>query len=165
MRQLNIIILSVCLALISTSVWSQKSFFPANPSASVFQKLTSIDGLSQGSINIIVQDKNGFIWIGTNDGLNRYDGYNINVYRNNVDDTLSISCNQIRKILIDNNNILWIGTEKGLNRFDPRGSKFQHHSNIKLGADVFVQNMDIDENGKIWIISKDSRLISSSTIN
>jgi signal transduction histidine kinase/streptogramin lyase len=104
----------------------------------IFHKLTGDDGLSQGTINTIAQDQKGFIWIGTDDGLNRYDGYNIRVYRNIFDDKTTISSSQIQQALFDSNNKLWIIAGNKLNCFDPKTDVFSVVSNdiLKPGMDV-----------------------------
>lgn len=79
-----------------------------------FQRISIEHGLSQSTVHSIIQDKTGFIWIATEDGLNRYDGYNFFVYRNERDDKTSISNNQIRTLLQDKFGNIWAGTGNGL---------------------------------------------------
>ena len=82
-------------------------------------------GLSQGMINSIYQDKEGYMWIGTKDGLNRYDGYQIATYRNNPNDAFSLPDNYCTAIVEDDNGNFWIGTNsKGLFLFDKKTEKF-----------------------------------------
>lgn len=75
-------------------------------------------GLSNNMVSSIVQDNNGFMWFGSYDGLNRYDGLKFKVFRNQLNDTTSLIDNKIHAITKDLNNNLWIGTENGLNVFD-----------------------------------------------
>jgi len=84
-----------------------------------FRHFTSEDGLSQNSAYCIIQDKKGFVWIGTETGLNRYDGYSITVFESQEDNLNTLSNGYILSMCKDTAGILWIGTEKGLNRFDP----------------------------------------------
>src|ERR1044072_6982614 len=84
-----------------------------------FRHIRIEQGLSNTTIEAIYQDKRGFMWIGTRDGLNRYDGYQMVVYRFNEKDSTSISDNFIRFIYEDRHQQLWVGTINGLNRFDP----------------------------------------------
>ncbi len=80
-----------------------------------FDRLTVDDGLSQSVVNSIFQDKSGFMWIGTKDGLNRFDGYKFMVYKNDPDVETSLSNNTINSIWQDDSGVLWIGTIDGLN--------------------------------------------------
>src|SRR6187455_3376039 len=78
------------------------------------------DGLSQSSVYDIVQDKKGFMWIATQDGLNRYDGTNFQVYRDEPFDTNSISSNSTSSLLCDSRGRIWAGTANhGLNLYIP----------------------------------------------
>ena len=82
-------------------------------------------GLSEGHVFAIFQDHLGFMWFGTRDGLNRYDGYETKVYRNRANDPNSLSDNYVYSIMEDNQKNLWIGTRNGLNRFDRKTGGFQ----------------------------------------
>ncbi|MBD3868135.1 MAG: hypothetical protein IFK94_08415 [Acidobacteria bacterium] len=78
-----------------------------------FNRLTLEDGLSQSSVNCIVQDNQGFLWFGTQDGLNRYDGYEFKTFHHDDRDPGSISNNFVWALHVDRNGLLWIGTEGG----------------------------------------------------
>ncbi|MCK5075167.1 MAG: hybrid sensor histidine kinase/response regulator, partial [Calditrichia bacterium] len=82
-----------------------------------FEHLTSSDGLSGGTVLSIYQDRRGFMWFGSMDGLNKYDGYTITIYRHDISDSNSISSNEIYAINEDNNGNLWLGTKNGLNKY------------------------------------------------
>ena len=71
------------------------------------------DGLSNNAVVCCLQDRKGFLWFGTKDGLNRFDGYTFKIFRNNPDDSTSIGNNFIHSLYADKNNILWAGTDKG----------------------------------------------------
>src|SRR5579863_3885267 len=76
-------------------------------------------GLSQNNVTCILRDRQGFMWFGTRDGLNRYDGYDFDVYKNNPEDSLSLSNNFVTSIMEDGKGDIWVGTwGGGLNRFD-----------------------------------------------
>jgi len=81
-------------------------------------------GLSNNAVTSIYQDHNGFMWFGTYDGLNRYDGYTFKIFRNIIGDTTSIGDNHIGRIEGDVNHNLWIGCEKGVYIYNPTNSKF-----------------------------------------
>ncbi len=85
------------------------------------------DGLSQGMIHSVVEDHQGYLWIATKDGLNRYDGARFKIYRNNPNDSLSIAENYIRNLHIDFQGRLWICTQsKGIDLYDPEMDGFIH---------------------------------------
>src|SRR6185503_14571391 len=95
-----------------------------------FEHLTIEDGLSQNAGLAIFQDSKGYLWIGSQDGLNRYDGFNFKIYKQDPEDPSSISHNSILAITEDKDGYLWIGTwGGGLNRFDPVTETFvSYHS-------------------------------------
>jgi ligand-binding sensor domain-containing protein len=85
-----------------------------------FNHLTVEDGLSNNKVNTITQDKTGFIWFGTEDGLSRFDGYNFKIYRHDPSDSNTLSNNSIWALLEDSKGNIWIGTKDGtVNIFDP----------------------------------------------
>ena len=91
-----------------------------------YKQLTDADGLSQSTIFKTIQDREGYLWFGTVDGLNRYDGYEFRVYENNPADSTSISDNFISTIFEDTDGILWVGTINGyLNRFNKSKEVFE----------------------------------------
>jgi len=97
------------------------------------KNITTVNGLSQSSVIAIHQDLQGQMWFGTRDGLNKYDGSNITVFRNNPKDTLSICNNDILSIEGDRTGNIWVGTYNGLNCYDPVANIFKHylHGNAK----------------------------------
>src|SRR3989337_396201 len=91
----------------------------AQPSTLYFRNLNTGNGLSHNKVNCIMQDKRGFTWIGTDDGLNRYDGYRFQVFRNDPSNSATISGNIITDILEDKSGVLWIATTAGgLTKYD-----------------------------------------------
>ena len=86
-----------------------------------------IENLSNSSVNIIYQDSSEYVWIGTWDGLNRYDGERIRSYFPEPGNSSSISNNIIRDIQEEREGILWVSTDWGINRLDIRTGKFQRH--------------------------------------
>ncbi len=90
-----------------------------------FEHLTVEDGLSGPKVKCIIQDRKGFMWFGTIDGLNKYDGYTFTVYRTDSKDSLTINNTDIRALYEDPSGIIWIATGGGgLNRFDPETEIF-----------------------------------------
>lgn len=120
-----------------------------------FRHLSVEDGLSQNTINCIYQDVYGFLWFGTQDGLNCYDGYNFTVYRRNAEDSASLSHNWIWDIIEDDSFNLWIATWNGLTQYDRNSRTFR-----RFFPDSTTQNaisgtrpasMVKDVHGNIWI--------------
>ena len=108
-------------------------------------------------INCILQDQYGFIWIGTQNGLVKYDGYHYTTYQLDPSDTNSISHNNITTLLEDRQGILWVGTNGGgLNRFDPRTSQFKryHPDPGRPGQTLsseFVSVLYEGQDGMLWV--------------
>ena len=93
-----------------------------------FEHLNIEDGLSQNAGLAIFQDSRGYLWIGTQDGLNRYDGYGFKIYKHDPDDPNSISYNSFLSMGEDKNGSLWIGTwGSGLNRYNPATETFTRY--------------------------------------
>jgi ligand-binding sensor domain-containing protein/two-component sensor histidine kinase len=102
--------------------------FPQNEQY-IFKQFTDADGLSQSTIFAIIQDKQGYLWLGTIDGLNRYDGYEFRVYVNDPSDINSVSDNFISALYEDSDGFIWIGTVNGyINRFDRKTETFKRYS-------------------------------------
>ncbi len=118
-----------------------------------FGQITVDDGLSNSYVNCLLQDKTGFIWFGTDDGLNRFDGYEIKVYRNNPDDSSSISNNTIWSLWEDHSGYIWIGTKGSkLNRYDPYFDRFEHWDLDSNGtSELTISFIFEDSNSFIWI--------------
>lgn len=93
-----------------------------------FKHLSSNEGLSQRSISDILQDHKGYLWFGTRDGLNKYDGDRIIVYRHKSDDTTSLTHSWIKCLFEDTNNNIWIGTKEGLNKYNPSEDVFSQYT-------------------------------------
>jgi ligand-binding sensor domain-containing protein/signal transduction histidine kinase len=89
-----------------------------------FSRYSTDQGLSESSAEVILQDRRGFIWVGTTDGLNRFDGYEFRIYRNDPTDPKSLSDDSISDLLEDSAGRLWVGTERGLNRYDRDADRF-----------------------------------------
>ncbi len=120
-----------------------------------FQHLKVKDGLSQSWVKSICQDRYGFIWFGTNEGLNKYDGYNFTVYKNNPEDKNSISNNAIESIYEDKSGNLWVGTENGLNLYDRDNDRFIY--NVPLSRRRIANFLEL-EDGRIFMASRNSGL-------
>lgn len=118
-----------------------------------FRHLTINDGLSQNAVFAILQDSKGFMWFGTKDGLNKYDGYSFTIYQHNAFDSTSISDNYITTLFEDSRGILWIGTlNGGLNCFHRETESFQRIFYSDPGNNTsLVLSINEDRSGNIWI--------------
>lgn len=118
----------------------------------VFAHYTTKQGLSQNDINCVFQDENGMIWIGTNDGLSRFDGYEFKNYRM---DTHTLPSNLITTVIQDDHGNLWIGSaDAGLFRFNLTTEKFTFFANTKKSPKLLTDNnistMVKDHDGNLW---------------
>lgn len=121
---------------------------------SIYRTYQTGDGLSHNSVWAVMQDSRGFLWFGTNDGLNRFDGLSFKVYRRNEADTLSLGNNFIHCLLETRNGHILIGTKEGLYNFNPATDKFQHISldGKSFGEDrTSVHCLKEDSKGNIWV--------------
>ncbi|HTK21023.1 MAG TPA: two-component regulator propeller domain-containing protein, partial [Mucilaginibacter sp.] len=117
------------------------------------------DGLSELNPNCLLQDSRGFIWIGTADGLNRYDGYDFKIFRNDAKDNTSIGNNYVQDIIEDKDGNIWAATiGGGLNKFDRNTNRFHRYlHNDKDKSSIssnFVSKLALDKTGKIWVATQ-----------
>ncbi|WP_298487882.1 hybrid sensor histidine kinase/response regulator transcription factor [uncultured Maribacter sp.] len=120
-----------------------------------FDKLNTRNGLSQSDVRTLYQDKAGYIWIGTYDGLNKYDGYSIKVYRKTLGNLNSPSSNLISCITEDSIGNIWFGTDdQGLSKFERSTGNFYHYKNTTENpnflSDNEITSLVIDKKGFIW---------------
>ena len=121
----------------------------------VFRHITVEQGLSDQRVQALAQDRAGFMWFGTNNGLNRYDGYTVVAYRNDPTDAHSISGNFIEDLYEDRRGTMWIGTRSGLNAFDRRTEQFttfRHDpGNARTISSNVVMAIHEDRSGALWL--------------
>ena len=108
------------------------------------------NGLSNNAVICSLQDEKGFLWFGTKDGLDRFDGYTFKVFRSDPDDSGSIGSNFIHSLYEDRNGIIWVGTEKGLYKYDARTESFSLLPPTSGGQ---VTDIKMDGKGNLWFIS------------
>jgi ligand-binding sensor domain-containing protein/signal transduction histidine kinase len=128
-----------------------------------FRTFSTTQGLSQATARVIAQDKSGFIWIGTQDGLSRFDGYEFRVYKADRDDSWSLSQNHVWALAADADGSLWVGTQAGgLNHYDPLLDRFVSYwaqpGNAKALASNHVTALLIDRNDRLWIANSAGRM-------
>lgn len=110
-----IYMLLLIILLITTNIVYVSAYNNIN-----FKNITSEDGLSQGTVETIIQDDQGYIWLGTNDGLCRYNGYEFKIYKHDEELENSITNNYIVDIKQDNSGNIWVGTANGLSKIDTK---------------------------------------------
>ncbi|MBI5648206.1 MAG: PAS domain S-box protein [Ignavibacteriae bacterium] len=120
----------------------------------------SVDaGLSQSDVTSVVQDRIGFMWIGTRAGLNKFDGYRFTQYLHRPGNPRSLSDNTVNTLLVDRAGVLWIGTMDGLNRFDARTEQFIHYrhdaKNPRSISHNEVLSLCEDASGTLWVGTAD----------
>ena len=151
-KKINIILILVCIfscLKISTSYANIRESFN-------FKNITIEDGLSQSTVETIYQDSKGYIWIGTNDGLDRYNGYEFKHYKHDKYDKNSIANNYIVDIIEDKNGYIWVSTIGGLSRINPDKDEIKNYYSKEDSGNV--------SNSNLWKIlcTKDNRLIAST---
>ena len=152
--------IAVC---IFSMLFSQQLIAGGNPTI----KYIGIEhGLSNNSVVTVYKDYKGFMWFGTYDGLNRYDGYNFTVFRNRIGDSTSLNCNEIYSIMGDKYHNIWIGGQKGVSVYDPLKNIFSFAYYVPAGLQKLrqvsgnISNIIADEFGHVFVPSeKDGFLV------
>lgn len=127
-----------------------------------FENYNYHHGLSQNHIHSIAQDKRGFMWFGTDDGLCRFDGHEFKIYKSDEHDPHSLANNSVRALLVDDDGTILIGTNKGICRFYPEKERFEHFDADfkdpgKLNG-IFVREIKKDRKGNLFIAYEGSGL-------
>ena len=128
-----------------------------------YETVSASEGLSQGMVYDILQDKEGFIWVGTKDGLNRYDGYNFKVFTNDPYNAKTLSSNSINKLFEDSKGRIWVGTEnEGLNIYDKKSGNFLRivHSNTNPEglSNNIIKIIEQMPDGRMLIATDDGKI-------
>jgi ligand-binding sensor domain-containing protein len=139
---------------ISIAGWSQTDYR--------FNNFTINDGLSQSSVTCIIQDDLNSLWVGTQDGINRYDGKSFEIF--NSDNTDGIRSEYVNCATKDNKGNLWFGTKGGLTTYQLASETFKTYTLPNKKA-FKVESAVIDNNGVFWIASTDKGLFSFDTIS
>ena len=117
----------------------------------IFDRLGTQAGLSQAAVSAIAQDQDGFIWVGSQEGLNRFDGYHFETYYHQPADPASLSHDSIWDILSDTQGNLWIGTDAGLNRYNETSNEFE-----SVALDPPLGTESGEDRGAIHVLFEDS---------
>lgn len=161
-------ILIVCSFIFVSALTSNIIFAKSSSSSDYysdikFERISIEHGLSQITVQAILQDSKGFLWFGTEDGLNRYDGYNFITYRTDDNDSASISDNFIWSIAEDNEGNIWIGTNGGgLNKYNYATNSFTRFvhdpQNPNSISENNVRKLFVDDEGFLWLGTNSSGL-------
>ncbi|MCH5716446.1 ligand-binding sensor domain-containing protein [Niabella hibiscisoli] len=142
------ILSTICLLLLVEILQAQDAF--------KVKYLDNNQGLSNNSVKCIFKDSKGYVWFGTYDGLNRYDGYEFKVLRNRINDSTSLPHNYISALNEDNDHNLWIGMGQGAvtyNTFTNVVSPvyyYPHQSSQKHKVSVYINSIEKDSEGNIF---------------
>ncbi|MDF1575183.1 MAG: two-component regulator propeller domain-containing protein [Bacteroidales bacterium] len=142
------LLLLIGLLLCSAGLAAQDDYLP-------FKRITINDGLSLSSVYHIYQDSKGFMWFGTEDGLNKYDGQNITVYGAHTDQHNLLADKWIELIFEDKSGVIWLGSKSGLTRYNPRTGMFtalKHDpKNISSLSNDTITAIEADLRNEIWV--------------
>ncbi|MFC2154936.1 two-component regulator propeller domain-containing protein [Acidobacteriota bacterium] len=141
----------ICIVLLGLSIVLQPQGRTIH-----FKRISTDEGLSQNSVFCMLQDSKGFMWFGTQDGLNKYDGYHFTIYKPDPENSNSLSHNCIIALCEDDSGEIWIGTlGGGLNRFDPKQEKFYRYpvnpNDPGSIRSIFIITIFQDSDGTIWV--------------
>ena len=118
-----------------------------------FSHLSRLQGLSQTRVAQMVQDDDGFVWFGTQQGLNRYDGYQFKIFSHEPDNARSLSGVFVYALFKDRAGVIWVGTDDSLDRYDRATETFTH---IRLGPNnPFVIHISQDASGMLWLATNE----------
>ena len=122
-----------------------------------FRKLPNPQNLSQVRVGSIVQDGQGFLWFGTWNGLNRYDGYKLKVFKHEAGNNASLSGTHVYSLFRDRSGNLWVGTDQFLDRYEPLTETFRHYR-LDDGRDQnsssIVTHISQDSRGLLWLSTR-----------
>lgn len=152
------IILLLVVTIFPSAFAQTNRIASADPMVS-FEHLTSKDGLASEKVISVTQDHLGFLWIGTQEGLHRYDGYELTRYQHDPEDSLSISNSTAEALYVDRAGTLWIGTWNGLNRYDPVTNSFHRYlanpTDPSSLSSPHIHSITEDTEGRLWIGTRD----------
>ncbi|WP_072999916.1 hybrid sensor histidine kinase/response regulator transcription factor [Mariniphaga anaerophila] len=116
----------------------------------LFENISNSQGLSQSTVFSIVQDTLGYMWFATQDGLNRYDGVQFRVFRDDNSDSTTVISHHIRVLFNDDEGNLWIGGNKGISKYNYEYDNFRNYPLFDQRYDRFISDIEQDSKGRIW---------------
>ena len=138
--------LHIIFAFAALTAYSQ------TPHSFYFQNLNINNGLSQNTVNTILQDRNGFMWFGTKDGLNRYDGLSVKTYKGNGEKSNELNNGFVTTLFEDTDGYIWVGTDVGVYIYNPYNEHFEHFENKAQNGKTInrtVYKIDAGNNNEI----------------
>lgn len=146
---------ALSVLLVTLAAATAAAFEPVSPELAYFDHISRGDGLSNASVSSIIEDRNGFLWFGTQGGLNRYDGLSFEIYEHVPFEPNSLPHNLVQTLYEDPREpVLWIGTYHGLSRFDMRTGEFTNYGSHNDGptlSDSVVTAVVRDAAGIVWV--------------
>lgn len=132
-----------------------------------FDNFTTKNGLPCNTIRKIFQDRDGFIWLATDNGLSRYDGCRFLNFLPNEGDTLSLSNREVTSIAQTDDGYIWVGTRDGLNRLDPTTGNFRQYrvENTHFMRNNYIRALLVSSDGDLWLDCANGTLTKLNTIN
>ena len=109
------------------------------------------EGQSHGRISSIIEDDQGFLWFGTNSGLQRYDGYSLRAFRHDPANPKSLSGSYINALFKDRSGKLWVASDEYLERYDPATESFTRDPSLAGGIEGWVWQISQDSEGMLWL--------------
>ena len=144
-RVIGQVIYFLLLLIMSTHLLAQES------AGKHIRHYQAKDGLSFVVVTSITQDKDGFIWIGTTDGLNRFDGLTFKVYKADVSNPIALASNYVNALHTDNQGTLWVATKGGLQFYDQNQDRFIHYNIAQIEGDRKSVRFTIADKGNLWV--------------
>ncbi|UFH57538.1 two-component regulator propeller domain-containing protein [Spirosoma sp. KNUC1025] len=152
-RKINIVGWMRALLLTWLVGWTGVLNGQDGPAQFEFRHIQEKDGLSFNTVSCFLQDRDGFLWIGTFDGLNRYDGTNFIYFKNRRSDANSLPHNTVWALCEDLDGNIWVTTETGVSRYEKSTGRFRSWQNVQGRALGVCSNILCDNKGDIWFTS------------
>ncbi|MCB1183477.1 response regulator [bacterium] len=151
-------LLLLAWALTATAAWAEF------PDSYRFRRVTPADGMSQGVVNSVVQDRDGFVWLATQDGLNRWDGESFVIFTNDLDDPRSLAGNGVWCLDVDRRGRVWYGTEDaGFGFYDPASGDFTNFRYDPAAGETLeayeVASLEVHPDQTVWLATASSGIL------
>lgn len=155
MRSLHLWVV-ICCFLISPVISGQP--VSSTTENRYFRTISVDQGLSQSTVFVVQQDLQGFMWIGTQDGLNRYDGKTFTIFRPDKKDQHSLFSSYIRSLYTHKDGMLWIGGNKGVSCYNYKKEQFDNYPLTVKPGEWFVSGITADRDNKLWVVANSGEL-------